>query len=77
MATNQQLGNPIEEPLARLERELMTAYIAGAGENIEELVARTDERARRLLSDASLYATSRLAEVETRSHYLRSLRGEA
>ena len=76
MAANQEQGNPIEEPLAQLERELMTAYIAGAGENIETLVTRTDETARRLLTDASMYATARLAEVETRLHYLRSLRGE-
>ena len=77
MAANQEPGEPIEEPLAQLERELMTAYVAGAGENIETLVTRTDETARRLLGDASLYASARLAEVETRLHYLRSLRGEA
>jgi len=76
MAANQELGNPMEEPLAQLERELMTAYIAGAGENIETLVTRTDEAARRLLGEASQYASARLAEVETRLHYLRSLRGE-
>jgi len=76
MAANQEPANPIEEPLAHLERELMTAYLAGAGENIEALVVRTDEEARRLLKDASMYATARLAEVETRLHYLRSLRGE-
>ena len=77
MAANPDPVNPTEEPLAQLERELMTAYIAGAGESIETLVLRTDERARRLLTDASLYASARLAEVESRLHYLRSLRGEA
>ena len=76
MAASLEPASPLEEPLAQLERELMTAYIASAGEDIEALVSRTDERARRLLADASLYATSRLSEVETRSHYLRSLRGE-
>ena len=76
MTANQEPVNPMEEPLAQLERELMTAYVAGAGENIEALVSRTDEQARRLVADASLYATSRLSEIETRLHYLRSLRGE-
>jgi len=76
MAANLELVNPIHEPLAELERELMTAYLAGAGEHLETLVLRTDERARRLLTDASMYATSRLTEIETRSHYVRSLRGE-
>lgn len=66
----------MEEPLAELERELITAYVAGAGQDLEALLTRTDEQARRLLADASLYATARLTEVESRSHYLRSLRGE-
>ena len=77
MTPNPDPVDPLEEPLAQLERELMTAYIAGAGENLETLVSRTDEQARRLLADASMYATARLAEVESRLHYLRSLRGEA
>ena len=34
------------------------------------------ELERQLLADASLYATAKLTEVESRSHYLRSLRGE-
>ena len=33
MRGDQELREPIEEPLAQLERELMTAYVAGAGEN--------------------------------------------
>jgi hypothetical protein len=74
--TNEKSSRPMEEPLAELERELITAYIAGAGQNLETLLTRTDEQARQLLADASLYASARLTEVESRSHYLRSLRGE-
>ena len=66
----------MKEPLAELERELISAYVAGAGQNLEALLRRNDDEARRLLTDASLYATARLTEVEARSHYLRSLRGE-
>ena len=66
----------MEEPLAELERELISAYVAGAGQDFHTLVNRHDDEARRLLIDASLYATARLAEVESRLHYLRSLRGE-
>ena len=54
----------------------MTAYVAGAGQNLEALVIRTDESARQLLAEASRYASARLTEVESRLHYLRSLRGE-
>jgi hypothetical protein len=67
---------PLEEPLAALERDLITAYVAGAGHDLQSLLAQDDERSRTLLTAASQYATARLAELETRSHYLRSLRGE-
>lgn len=67
---------PLEEPLAQLERQLISAYVAGAGQDLETLLARDDEDARKLLAEASLYASARLAEVESRSHYLQKLRGE-
>lgn len=75
MTTNLADGPPLHEPLAELERELMSAYLAGAGQDLEALLARRDDDARRLLTEASLYATARLTEVESRSHYLRQLRG--
>ena len=65
-----------EEPLAQLERELINAYIKGAGHDPAALRAREDDAARRVLAEASLYASARLTEVESRSHYLHSLRGE-
>lgn len=68
---------PLRDPLTLLENELITAYLAGAGHDVEQLRARTDDDARKLLAEASLYASTRLTEVESRSHYLHSLRGEA
>lgn len=75
MKTNNEDRSPIEEPLAELERELISAYVAGAGQDLQALLARNDKEARHLLADASLYASSKLTEVESRLHYLRSLRG--
>ena len=77
MTTNQTISRPMEEPLAELERELITGYVADAGQDLDSLLARTDEQARQLLKDASSYATARLTEVESRAHYLRSLHGKA
>ena len=68
---------PMHEPLAELERELVAAYIAGAGQTVDALRARDDAAAQALLKEASIYASSRLSEVEARLHYLRSLRGQA
>ena len=76
MKSSEPITRPMEEPLAQLERELINAYLAGAGQDLQALLTRNDDQAHQLLADASLYATAKLAEVESRSHYLRSLRGE-
>lgn len=76
MTVNGTTKTSLEEPLAVLERQLMSAYVAGAGEDLEALLARDDEAARKLLAEASRYASGRLTEVEARSHYLHKLRGE-
>ena len=75
MTKNEADVPPMEEPLAELERELIAAYIAGAGQDPRALAARDDDEARQLRIEASLYACSRLTEVESRLHYLRGLRG--
>ena len=67
---------PLHEPLAELERELISAYVAGAGHDLTELRARTDEEAKHLLAEASQYASAKLCEIESRSHYLPHLHGE-
>ena len=73
MTTYQDM-QPLHEPLADLERQLIHAHVTRAGHNLGELLTRTDEDARRLLAEASLYASARLSEVEARSHYLHELR---
>jgi hypothetical protein len=64
---------PLKEPLADLERRLIDEYLRAAGHDPEELRNRHDDAARKLLADASLHAAVKLAEIETRSHYVREL----
>jgi hypothetical protein len=68
---------PLHEPLAELERELLAAYVAGTGYTIEDLRTREDSEAREILARASTYASARLSEVEARVHYIRALRGQS
>ena len=68
--------SPLEEPLAGLERELIDEFLRATGHTAEELRARGDAQSRHLLAEAATYAAARLTEVETRAHYIRSLRGE-
>jgi hypothetical protein len=76
MTTNQINGQRLQQPLAELERHLIAAYLAGAGQDLHTLMMRNDEGARRLLAEASQYASERLSEIEARSHYVRELHGE-
>jgi hypothetical protein len=68
---------PMHEPLAELERELLAAYVAGTGYTIDTLRTREDSEARDILTRASSYASERLSEVEARLHYIRALRGQS
>lgn len=67
---------PLHQPLAELERQLIHAHLASAGHDFYELLALTDEDARRLLAEASRHASAKLSEVEARSRYLHKLHGE-
>ena len=67
---------PLQEPLAELERELMSAYVAGAGYDLHDLLQRDDAEARALLARASQHVAGKLAELESRLYYVRHLRGE-
>jgi hypothetical protein len=66
---------PSEDPLAELERQLISAYVADAGHDLGTLLARHDEEARKLLAGACRQASEKLSEVESRLHYLRKLHG--
>jgi regulator of protease activity HflC (stomatin/prohibitin superfamily) len=66
----------LHDLLTELERHLISAYLAGAGHDLEKLEARGDAEARSLLAEASRYASVKLSEVEARSRYLHELRGE-
>ena len=76
MIANNMDTEPLEEPLAGLERELISEYLSRAGQDFHTLLARSDDEAKKLLSEASTYAAGRLTEVESRAHYLKHLRGQ-
>lgn len=76
MSTTEIDRQPVEEPSAELERRLISEYVAATGHELESLLARHDYEAKKILTDASFYASSKLAEVESRSHYLHKLHGE-
>jgi hypothetical protein len=68
---------PIEEPLAELERRLIDEYLRRGGHDPNAVRARGDDAARKLLTEAAVYAATKLTEVESRAHYVRDLHGQS
>lgn len=56
-----------ENPLAQLEAAFIHDYLREQGYDPERLHELPDEVAHRLLAEASVYASARLAEVEARA----------
>jgi len=68
--------SPITDPSAILERTLIDDFIRARGYDPTRLHELPEEDRRRLESDASKHAASRLAEMEARAHYVHELHGD-
>jgi hypothetical protein len=62
-----------EAPLAQLERSLIDEYVRTRGYDPHALSALPSPERDTLLKDASVYASSKLCEVEARSHFVHEL----
>ncbi len=64
---------PIQPPFKQLEHALIDEFITSAGYDHDSLQTLPETTRTALLAQASLYASSRLSEVEARSHYVHDL----
>jgi hypothetical protein len=62
-----------EDPHAQLERALIEEYLRSQQHSLETLDQLPPDEAERLLQDASVYASGRLTEVESRAHLVDEL----
>lgn len=67
---------PLEDPLAKLEKSFIEAYLATKGYSIKDLESLPKQTSRTLMTEACTYASNKLAEVETRSRLVHDLHGE-
>ncbi|MBM3126209.1 MAG: hypothetical protein FJZ87_14255 [Chloroflexi bacterium] len=58
---------------AFLEKTLLEAYLKGKGYSLEDLKKLPEEEARQLMKEASIYASSKLAEVEIKARFVKDL----
>ncbi|MEW6568951.1 MAG: hypothetical protein AB1449_12455 [Chloroflexota bacterium] len=62
-----------QDRYAWLETMLLEAYLSGKGYTLAGLRELPAEEAKRLMTEASVYASTKLAEVEARAHFVREL----
>ena len=64
---------PAEAPLGQLERALIDQFLRQRGYDPDALAALSEEDRHALLAQASVYASSRLTEVESRAHFIHEI----
>ena len=64
-----------QPPFGRLERTIIDDFLRRRGYDPDHLAALPHAERDALLKEASIYASARLAEVESRSHLLDELHG--
>jgi hypothetical protein len=73
MTTEPVETSPIQAPLGQLERALIDEFVRRRGYDPAHLAGLAEEERENLLKDASVYASGRLTEVESRSHFIHEI----
>lgn len=69
----QRAETPLDDPQARLERALISEYLAKRGCDLATINLIPASESHELLRQASLYAAGRLAEIDARAAYVNEL----
>jgi hypothetical protein len=67
----------MEDPQAKLERALIDEYLQERGCTLQTLNEKPADERRALLTQASLYAAGRLAEIDARAVYIHDIHDSA
>jgi hypothetical protein len=73
MTNQEQSAQPMQDPEGQLEEALIEGFLRARGLDADALRALPDEEAKRILTEASVYAATRLAEVDARAHYIHEI----
>ena len=65
----------VEDPHAQLEHAFIEASLRERGHSLKDLSKLPEAVARQLMTEASTYASARLAEVEARAHFVHEAHG--
>lgn len=67
---------PMEDPEGELESALIAEFLCARGLDSHALRALPPDVAKRVLTQASVYAATKLAEVESRAHFVHKIHGQ-
>ena len=72
--TSKNVPAPEDEIRAILERSLINEYLKDKGYDRASLKKLPKDEARRLMTEASIYASGKLTEIETKARYKQNLK---
>ena len=64
------------DPEGQLENALIEEFLRARGLDSSALHALPEDEAKRVLTEASVYAATRLAEVEARAHFVHAIHSD-
>jgi hypothetical protein len=67
---------PSTDPAAAMERSLIEEFLQTHGHTLATLHDLPEEKAKALMTAASLHASMRLTEVESRAHFIDEIKGD-
>ena len=65
----------VEDPHARLEKAFIEEYLRSRGYTLKTLHGLPEELVKQLMTEASLYASAKLTELESRAHFVDEVHG--
>jgi hypothetical protein len=73
MTPKERGDRPLEDPEGQLESALIEEFLRSRGLDSVALRALPQDAATRVLTEASVYASTKLAEVESRAHFVHEI----
>ena len=67
-------STPEDEARALLEKGLIDEYLKDKGYDRESLKKLPKDEARQIMTEASIFASGKLSEIETKAHYKQKLK---
>lgn len=67
--------DPVEDPQAQLAKTFIEEYLNKENQSLETVHLLPEGQAKSLLVKASIYASTKMAELESRAHVVKSLHG--